>query len=105
VVEEPEGVADLVRDARACVANLVGLPEDRDLLGEAVLQLGLLGRGQSWIVQQHEQLADAHVREQDRPARRLSRMGGQHQLERHVREAFAQRSLVDVRQPGERVGE
>ena len=43
VLEEPEPVADLVGDAEAVVTHLVGLPQERQLLGDPLLGLVVLG--------------------------------------------------------------
>jgi hypothetical protein len=90
VLEEPQAVPDLVDHARPLVPDLVRLPEHRDLLAEACLDRFTIGGGLQRIVQLAEQLCDPDVSEQDRPPRRLRRMGGEHQLDVDVRQARAE---------------
>ena len=58
VLEEPERLPDLVHDARPVRANLVGLPEDRDLLCQRHLPFSPLGGREPGVVQPVEQLRD-----------------------------------------------
>ena len=75
VLEEPEPVPDLVGEARPPVPNLVGLPEDRDLLAELALDARfLLRRGDG--IERCEQRGHAHMREEVRAPRRLGRVRG-----------------------------
>jgi hypothetical protein len=104
VLEEPEPVAQLVGRAGPAVPNLVGLPEDRDLLAELVLHAGALRLGLG-RVERGQQSSDAHVGEQDRPARRLRRMGGEHELQRDPGGAFSQLARSDVCEALERLRE
>ena len=98
LLEEPVAVADLVDDARAAGAHLVGLPEHRDLRSEVVVDLRTPQRREQRVVQLLEQRADAQVRGEHRAPRGLGRVRGQHELERD-----ALRRLVAELQ--ERVGE
>ena len=80
VLEEPEPVPDLVGEPGAPVTNLVRLPENRDLLAELAFDAGfLLRRGGG--VECCEQRGHAHVREEVRPPRCLSRVGRQDELQ------------------------
>ena len=82
VLEEPEAVPDLVRDPQPVVPDLVGLPEQCHLLGDLLLRVPLLGRGEARVVQEAQLLRDANVREQHGSARRLGRMRGQDEANR-----------------------
>ena len=99
LLEEPEPVADLVDDARAAAAHLVGLPEDRDLLGERVLDLASLARAQHRVVEPVEQLGDSDVGDQERAPRRLGRVRREDELERDFGEAAAQLLVRHRRKP------
>ena len=66
--------------------HLVRLPEDRDLLGELVLELAALVGRQVRVVVTGQQACDPHVRPQHRPPGRLRRMRGQHELDRDLLE-------------------
>ena len=92
MLEEPEPVADLVRDAEAVVPHLVGLPEQRHLLRQALFDLGALLRRQAGIVEANELLGDPDVREEDGSPGRLRRMRGQHEPNR--RRGGARNELV-----------
>ena len=100
VLEEPEAVADLVEDARALRPHLVGLPEDRDLLGRAVGDLLAL-------VERRQERAQPRLRLEDGATRRLGRVRSEDQLERDVLGGRRQRLVADpaLLQPPERVGE
>ncbi len=87
LLEEPQPVADLVHHLRAHGADLVGLPEDRDLLRELRLELVALVRAQRGLVEPREQRRDAGLGAQQRAPARLGRMRGQDELERELREA------------------
>ena len=82
VLEEPECVPDLVRHAQPVVAHLVGLPEQRHLLGNPLLGFAPLGRRDPRVVQHDELGLDADVREEHAAPRRLGRMRGQDELDR-----------------------
>ena len=81
-LEEPEAVADLVDDARAARAHLVGLPERRHLLGDRVLDPVAAGRGEIRVVELAQEPAHPQVGGEDRAARRLGRVRGEDELER-----------------------
>ena len=106
-LHEPEALADLVDDARAARAHLVGLPEDRDLLGERVLDLGAARGRQLRVVERPQEPRDPLVRGEDRPPRRLGRMRGEDELDRDPRGRPAQLLLGDPRvaEPRERLGQ
>ena len=82
VLEEPERLPDLVHDARPVRANLVGLPEDRDLLCQRHLPFSPLGGREPGVVQPLEQLRDAAVLLEDRPRERLGGVRREDQLDR-----------------------
>ena len=82
-LEEPEPVADLVDDTRPPRADLVGLPEDRDLLGELVVDM--IAR-----VQAVEQAREAKLRRERAPPRRLGRVRRDYKLERDLRDRFGE---------------
>ena len=81
-LHEPEALADLVDHARPARADLVRLPEDRDLLGERVLDLGPARRRQLRVVERPQEPGDPLVRGENRPPRRLGRVRGQDELDR-----------------------
>ena len=56
LLEEPQPLADLVDDPRSRRAHLVGLPEDRDLLGQRLLDPGTLPGRESRVVEVGEKL-------------------------------------------------
>ena len=105
VLEEPQRMPDLVRDAQPVVTHLVRLPEQRHLLGDPLLGVPPLGGRDARIVEHDELGLDADVREQDAAARRLGRMRGEHELD--PSSGRARRELVSRHrvQPGERVVE
>ena len=61
LLEEPEPVPDLVADAWPLAAHLVGLPEDRDLLGESRLELGPFRLRQIGVVEAGQEPGDPHM--------------------------------------------
>ena len=71
-------VADLVLDLGTARPHLVRLPEHRDLRRERVGDVLA-------VVESREELGDAHVRGQHRPARGFGGMRGQDELERDGR--------------------
>ena len=77
--------ADLVDDARAERAHLVRLPQHRRLLGQRALDRGALGRRRARVVERVEQPAEAQLALQERAARGLGRVRGQHGLEQRRR--------------------
>ena len=91
-----------VRRGRS-VTNLVGLPQDRDLLAELALDVLLL-RPRGSGVERCEQLGHTNVREQVRPPRCFGGMRSQYELERESRRRHAVR-FVDVAEPLECIGE
>ena len=82
MLEEPQPVADLVGDPQAVVPDLVRLPEQRHLLGEALLDLGPLVGSQARIVEADELVGDPDVREQDGSPGRLGGVRGEHEPNR-----------------------
>ena len=104
MLEEPEPVPDLVGEARPTVTNLVGLPEDRDLLAELALDVLFLPRRGSGV-ERREQLGHTQVCEQVRPPRCLGRVRGQDELERNSGHACAKLVRVDVAKALEGIGE
>jgi hypothetical protein len=105
VLEEPENVADLVRDAQAIVAYLVGLPEQRHLLGDSLFGRSAFGGRDACVVEQDELGLDADVREQDAAPRRLGRVRGQDELNRRAKGAGGELVAGDAVKPVERVVE
>ena len=91
VLEEPEPVADLVRDAQPVVPHLVRLPEQRHLLGDPLLRLELLDGGDARVVELAQLRRDANVAEQNRAPRRFRWVCGQHEPDLR-----AVRALVEV---------
>ncbi len=84
VFEEPERLPNLVHDARPVRANLVGLPENRDLLRQCQLPVGPLCGRETGVVEPIQQLRDPAVLREDRPRKRLRGMRGEDQLDRHA---------------------
>ena len=80
--DEPESGADLVDDARPARAHLVGLPEDRDLLGEVAADTRLGGGRQIRVVELAQQRRKVAVLGEDGAPRRLRRVGGEDELDR-----------------------
>ena len=106
VLEEPEPVADLVRDAQAVVAHLVGLPEERHLLGDALLGLRRAPLGRRAGRRGRASCScDPDVREQHGAPRRLRRMRGQHELDRRAARPRGELVGGQVCELGERVVE
>ena len=105
VLEEPEAAPDLVADAQAVVPHLVGLPEQRHLLGDLRLDLGAFARREPRVLEPRERPRDADVREQYRPTRCLGWVRGQDEPERGA--GGTRRELVgrDVRERLERAVE
>ena len=81
LLEEPVAVADLVDDPRASRANLVRLPERRDLRREPQLDLLAPRRREQWVVELGKECSQAEVRCEHRPSRRLGGVSRQHELE------------------------
>ncbi len=106
-LHEPEALSDLVDDARAPRAHLVGLPQDRDLLGERILDLGAPRGRQLGVVERPQQPRDPLVRGEDRPPRRLGRVRREDELDRDPRRRGLKLLLGDPRvpEPRERLGE
>ncbi len=77
-LDEPEAVANLVDDARPARAHLVRLPEHRHLLADAIADATLRGGRQLRIVQPAQRRCEPLMRLEDRAARRLGRVRGQH---------------------------
>ena len=73
-LEEPQPVPDLVNDARPPCADLVGLPEDRDLLGERVLDLRRARGRESRVVEFAQEGDNPSVSSEHGPACRLGRV-------------------------------
>ncbi len=95
LLEEPQPLADLVDDPRPLGADLVGLPEQRDLLGEGVLEPPPLGERRALVVEAGEERGDPPVRLEDRAARRLGRMGGEDELDPEPLSCRLDLGLVD----------
>ncbi len=93
LLEEPEAAPDLVDDLRAPRAHLVGLPEDRDLLRQRLLDPRAAGGRDRNVVELGEEPGDPPVGLQHRPARRLGGMRGQHELHHTARRRLAQLAL------------
>ena len=83
-LEEPQRMADLVDDARASRAHLVGLPERRDLGGHLVLELQPRAGGERRVVERLEDAAELQLGLQHGAAGGLGGMRGDHELERDV---------------------
>ena len=81
LLEEPEPLPDLVDDPRALGADLVRLPEQRDLLGEAVLQAPPLRERCGLVVESRQERGNPAVRLEHGPARCLRRMRGEDELD------------------------
>jgi hypothetical protein len=107
LLEEPEPLADLVDDARALRADLVGLPEQRDLLPEAALEPQTLARREARVVERRHELGERAVLLEDRPRQRLRRMRRQDELDRDARRCRAQLLFSDslLVEPEERLVE
>ena len=105
VLEEPEPLTDLVDDAGPVRAHLVRLPEDRHLLDEPIADRGSLPRRRARIVELREQLFDAAVLLEDGARKRLRRMGGEDELDRHPPGCLDELVLADARtdEQGERL--
>ncbi len=95
-LEEPETVADLVDHARAALADLVRLPERRDLLEQSTLDAGATGGRQVVLVEAAQQLPHAHLRGERTATGRLGRVGGQHELDADLLGERAQPKIVDA---------
>ena len=86
VLDEPEPLSDLVHDAGPVGADLVRLPEDRDLLGKLGRRrvrrsLGVEPR----VVERLQQPFEPPVLLEDRARKRLGRVRGEDELDRHPR--------------------
>src|SRR5262249_55798514 len=78
-LEDPRTVGARAGVWQPALPHLVGLPEERHLFGDHVLELELLGGREAWVVEPPQHLRDADVREHDRAACRLGRMRGEHE--------------------------
>ena len=103
VFEEPETVADLVGDPQAVAANLVRLPQQRHLLGKALLDVATSRCSEEGVVEPVELLGDARVGKQDRSPARLRRMCGEHEPHRDATRAARELVARHVGQKLERV--
>ena len=107
LLEEPEPLPDLVDDARPLGADLVGLPEQRDLLREAVLQPPSLRERRSLVIEAGQERRDPAMRLEDGAARGLCRMGGEDELDSEPRAGCLHLCLLDAAavELRERIGE
>ncbi len=107
LLEEPEPLPDLVDDPRPLGADLVGLPEQRDLLGEAVLEPSPLRERRGLVVEAGEERCDAAVRLENGAARGLCRMRGEDELDSEPLACCLHLCLVDAAavELRERIGE
>ena len=105
LLDEPEAVPDLIADTRPVVPYLVGLPEDRDLLRELLLELEALGRRQVGVVHAREQPCNPDVSPEQRPPRRLGRVGREDELQRGLAETVLELPRRDGLELVERLGE
>ena len=98
---------DLVDDARAPGAHLVGLPERRDLGRHLVLEPAARGGREGGIVERLEDAAELQLRLQHRAPRGLGGVGRDHELERDALCAPGERGGLDpaLLQPAERLCE
>ena len=94
-LEEPQAMADLVHDQRTSVADLVRLPEDRDLLGERVLDLCGARRRQRRVVQLAQERDDSPVGGEHRPTRGLGRVRGDDRRDVRSRERRLELVVAD----------
>ena len=94
--EEPEPLPDLVDDPGALGAHLVGLPEQRDLLGEARFDSTPLGSRNPVVVEPGQERRDAAMRFEDGAACRLGRMRREHELDSQPAARSRERGRVDT---------
>ena len=85
-VEERHRRPDLVEHGRRDRSQVRGPPQEGDLLAQAAADLGVLGGREARVVHAREQVATATQRDQDRPAARLGRVGGEDRRDRQGRE-------------------
>ena len=95
LLEEPQPLPDLVDDPRPLGADLVRLPEERDLLGEAVLQALPLRERCGLVVEPRQERGDPAVRLEDGAARRLGRVRGEDELDPEPRAGGVELRLLD----------
>ena len=100
-------MADLVHDARASRAHLVGLPERCDLGRDLVLEPSPREGPERGIVQRLEDPAELQLRLQHGATRRLGGVRGDHELERHLARAAGLLLRLDATrgEPPERLGQ
>ena len=79
--------------------NLVRLPEQRHFFGDALVRIGLFGRGDARVVEQPQLAGDADVGQQHRPPSRLSGVRRQDESDRRALRAGVERRV----EPAERV--
>ena len=107
LLEEPQPLPDLVDDPRPLGADLVRLPEQRDLLGEPVLEPLPLREGRALVVEAGQERGDPPVGLEDGAARCLGRVGREDELDPEPRACRLDLGLVDPApvELRERIGE
>ncbi len=96
LLEEPQPLSDLIHHARPLGADLVRLPEERDLLREGGLDPLDLRWRCPLVVEPGEERGDAAMRLENGSPRRLRRVRGEDELDPQPRAGSLQRRLVDA---------
>ncbi len=107
LLEEPQSLPDLVDDPRALGADLVRLPEKRDLLREPVLDPPALRERGGLVVEAGEERGHPAMRVEDGTTRSLGGMRSEDELHPQPRARRLQRRGVDATavEVPERIGE
>jgi hypothetical protein len=90
-------VPDLVDDVRPAGADLVGLPQQRDLLGQRSLDATAARGCERRVVELREEPPEAQMGGEHRAPRRLRRMRRHHELEREAARCLSEVALRHVR--------
>jgi hypothetical protein len=96
LLEEPQTLPDLVDDPRAPGADLVRLPQKRDLLRKPVLDAPALRGRRALVVEARKERGHPTMRLEHRAAGRFGGMSGEDQLDGEPGAGFLQRGAVDA---------